>query len=422
MLDQLAAKYPDLPDAVRLKAALLYAGVRYDDCLAAAGEWAFPNFMPHHIAPPAPPYKGQRRIPIPYLLRLDDDTQVRLRIKTESPFSIRAAGAARSYTLFEEERPLSGLSFEPKQPWVDSLTADGTPMKATGLSQHGDMLVLNVAPGCEYFQAPLAGGGQENLSCKFCLYGLPDQRMKPLGQELFVVQTPSETMQRVIEACAHPETQARHLYLVGGSLLDPTQEGERFIAQAAALAEHGLCERYYVACGSGAIPRSAMEKLRALGVRGACFNLEVWDPKQFERVCPGKARFVGRDRWIEALTDAVEVFGPENTMTAFVAGAEMDGEGGFTDPEEALASNLAGAETLLERGIQPIFSLHWKMTGKDRGMEPLYSLDLFLRLNLELAKLRRRFNQPINPDFFCHRCAYMQIEPDIDRMLWGAQA
>ena len=62
------------------------------------------------------------------------------------------------------------------------------------------------------------------------------------------------------------------------------------------------------------------------------------------------------------------------------------------------------------------------MTGKDRGMEPLYSLDLFLRLNQELAKLRRRFNQPINPEFFCHRCAYMQIEPDIDRALWDAQA
>ena len=54
-------------------------------------------------------------------------------------------------------------------------------------------------------------------------------------------------------------------------------------------------------------------------------------------------------------------------------------------------------------------------------MEPLYSLDLFLRLNAELARLRRRFGQLINPEFFCHRCAYMQIEPDLDRDEWGEE-
>ena len=57
-----------------------------------------------------------------------------------------------------------------------------------------------------------------------------------------------------------------------------------------------------------AIPKDAMLEMKALGVKGACFNLEVWDPIQFERVCPGKSKFVGRERWIEALEDAVEGF------------------------------------------------------------------------------------------------------------------
>ena len=35
----------------------------------------------------------------------------------------------------------------------------------------------------------------------------------------------------------------------------------------------------------------------------------------------------------------LKVFGEGNVMTAFVGGAELDGEGAFADPDEALASN-----------------------------------------------------------------------------------
>ena len=101
-------------------------------------------------------------------------------------------------------------------------------------------------------------------------------------------------------------------------------------------------------------------------------------------------------------------------MSAFVGGAELDGEGAFQDPDEALHSNLEGAEYLLSRRIQPIYSLHWKMTGKSRGLEPIYSLDHFLKLNRGLAKARQKHQLMINPEFFCRRCAYMQLEPDYD--------
>lgn len=439
-LDQLAQDYPDIPAQVRLKAALLFYGLRDEPAtvraLVEAGDWAFPNFMPYHLPPGAPAYRGQRQVPFPYLLRLQDDTQVRLRLKPDSPFTLRAAegeslpdfsevidswgGASLTtpptgapWSIYEGERPITTLTFEPRLPWSDALTSDGTPFKATGLSQHGDMMVLNPAPGCEYFVAPL-GHEKRNLSCQFCLYGLPDQRMGSLGQELFKATLPEPHLERICEACAHPETHARHLYLVSGSMVDMAEEGRRFVQLARALNEAGLTERYYVACGSGAIPREAMEEMRALGVRGACFNLEVWDPAQFKRVCPGKDHFVGRDRWIEALCDAVEVFGEGNVMSAFVGGAELEGEGAFAHPDEALASNLEGAETLLKLGIQPVYSLHWKMTGKQRNLEPIYSLDHFLKLNRGLAELRAQYQRPINPEFFCRRCAYMQLEPDYD--------
>jgi hypothetical protein len=352
-----------------------------------------------------------------------DDTQVRIRIKEDSPFEIRPDDGPHGFGIYEDDVPVALTTFEPRWPWADLLVADGTPMPATGLSQHGEMLVLNVAPGCEFFVAPRDNGkGTENLSCKFCLYGLPDKRMEPLGQQLRVINVPSVTLDRVVEACAHPETHAHQLYLVGGSMLDMAAEGERFVRIAERLAKAGLTKRYYVAAGTGAIPRRYMEELRDLGVRGACFNMEVWDPVQFARVCPGKSKFVGRDRWIEALHEAVEVFGPDNVMSAFVGGAELDGEGAFTDVRQAIDSAIEAGETLIPNGIQAVYSLYWRMTGKNRGEEPFYTLDLFLELNEALAAIRAREGRFVNPEFFGKRAAYMQLEPDYDAARHRADA
>ena len=417
LLARLAADYPSSPHSVRLKAALLFAGVRYHPSLADAADWAFPNYLKYHLPPGEPDHRGKRLVDIAYLLRLQDDTQVRLRIKPDSPFSVVPHENPLGFAVFEDDRFISATTFEPRLPWADQLTADGTPMRATGLTQHGDMLVLNVAPGCEYFVVPTESGKSRNLSCTFCLYGLPDkQRLEPLGQQLYVQDLPEATLGRVAEACSRHDTHARHLYLVGGSMLDMREEGRRFVQIARFLAERGLTDRYHVTCGSGALARPEMEALKDAGVKSACFNLEVWDPQQFARICPGKNSIVGRDRWIASLEDAVDVFGPQEVMSAFVGGVELEGEGAMTDPQQALDSNIEAGEFLTPRGIQAVYSLHWKMTGKHRGEEPVYTLDHFLKLNEALAGIRKRHGRLINSSNFCRRCAYMQLEPDYDHI------
>ncbi len=422
ILDHLKENYPNSPFPVQLKAALLYAGVRYHHCLAVAGEWSLPNYLPYHLPNHLPLYNGKRVIDIPYLLRLADDTQVRLRIRDESPFLIEPIDEEkREFVLYYHDQKITTLTFEPAHSWVNALTSDGTPLRSVGLTQHGDMLVMNIAPGCEYFYSPL-GGQQNNLSCRFCLYGLPDKRMKDLGQELFKASLPDKAIQQICDACDQSHTHAQHLYLVGGSMTDMEKEGERYVQIARALGERGITEKYYVACGSGAITKSAMIEIKKAGVKGACFNLEVWDPQQFKRICPGKDHYVGRDRWLRSLEEAVEVFGEGNVMSAFVGGVELEGEGAFESLDQAMESNLAGADYLMSRRIQPVYSLHWKVTGKERGVEPIYNVDHFMRLNEGLAKLRAQHKLLTNPEYFCRRCAYMQMEPDYDYWLHGAQS
>jgi hypothetical protein len=415
VLRGLGESFPHSPDCVRLKAAILFYGVQFGYELAQACDWAFPNYAPYQLPVGMEPFRGKRRISIPYLLRMADDTQVRLRIKTDSPFSIRGTEDPQWFDIYEDDRFVMRTTFEPRLPWADLLTKDGTPMRATGLSQHGEMLVLNVAPGCEYFVSPVSGESSksENLSCKFCLYGLPDKRLEQLGQSLFQIELPGQTYDRVVEACLDANTEAKQLYLVGGSMTSPADEGERFVQIAQALSDAGLCDRYYVACGSGAIPRRHMEQMKALGVRGACFNLEVWDETAFKRICPGKAKWVGRKAWLEALDDAVEVFGRNQVMTAFVGGVELEGDEGMS-PEAALQSAIEAGEYLIPRGIQPLYSLYWRTTGQNRGEEPAYTLPLFLQINEALAAIRKREDLLVNTEFLSKRGAYMQLEPDYD--------
>ena len=412
MLARLAEVHPRSPAAARLKAAVLFAGVRYDTCIAEAADWAAPGYRPHPLPPDAPAFRGRRRVTVPHLMQLADGTLVRLRIKPDSPFVIRPEAEPRRYTLYEGETRLTGLTFEAAPAWLDNADPE---LRAAGLTQHGDMLVANPAPGCEYFGVPSDTGGRpRNLSCQFCLYGLPDQRAISQGQRIGEPLLPKATLDRLVGACLAADAEARHLYLVAGSMLDMRAEGERYVQIARHLAAAGLADRYYLACGSGAIHREHMVELRDAGVRGVCFNLEVWGQTQFARVCPGKDRAVGYDRWLESLCEAVDVFGGDDVHTAFVCGVELDGKGAITDPAEALENNIAAAEWLIPRGIQPIFSIYWRVTGKNAGEEPVYTLDNFLALNEATAALRARENRTINTDFVCRRCAYMQLEPDYD--------
>ena len=96
---------------------------------------------------------------------------------------------------------------------------------------------------------------------------------------------------------------------------------------------------------------------------------------------------------------------------------ELEGDEGMT-PDDALKSAREAGEYLIPKGIQPVYSLHWRTTGANRRQEPVYSLPLFLRINETLAQLRRKHNMPMNKSFLSKRGAYMQLEPDYDEGQW----
>jgi hypothetical protein len=211
------------------------------------------------------------------------------------------------------------------------------------------------------------------------------------------------------------QTEIRHIYLVGGSLTDWRKEGERFL-QLARYVKQVNTRGIPVALGSGAIPDDQIAQFKAEDlVQFVCFNLEMWSEPLFAKVCPGKNRYVGYPRWIAALETAVRVFGRGNVYSAMVAGIELEPENGM-EWQEAARIALQGAEDLCSRGVLPIYSLVWPSGGRQRPDFHASIRSYFETLTAGYQEIRQRHGLAVSEGFMCHRCAYMQLECDLDRL------
>jgi hypothetical protein len=411
---------PPIGAAPRLKIDLMFEGIRYSDALARAAEHAYPNYYPYRFKPGEHDPTGQGKAEIPYLLTMPDGTSIRIKGNGDSPWSI-AGDRAGGYRLRHDGRGDDiSVRFEPLPAWMRRQTGDGFPLARAGVSLHGDMAIVNVAPGCEYFLHKHDGAA---MRCVFCSYGAPDERTAHLGQKAGQVPVPALTLGRMQEAlrATLAEMDIRHVYLVGGSLPDGEQEGERFLGLARAVQEV-VAHRIPVSLGSGALSDEMIERFHAEGlVDNVCFNLEVWSEPLFAKICPGKHRYVGYARWIAALEHAVSLWGRGRVYSAMVAGIELEPEHGL-DWESAAALAIRGADDLCGRGIIPIYSIYWPLGGRDHPQYYERLRAYFERLNAASYVLRRQHGLAIWDGFMCHRCAYMQLECDVDRALAGMPA
>jgi len=408
ILPELIEQYPSLPRGVILKTALLSLGVRFDPLLIEAGKSALPDFRPYVLP-------DGKAVPIPYLMILEDGSLVRLRCMADSPFSM--AQDRKAYRLYDDNEPVAPFQFAPRPVWHGRKASDGTLLDSCGLNLHGDMMVLNLAPACEYWTTPIdpseEQGGQPEKThrCGFCGYGMPDDRSRALGQEQGKSSVPAEAIQRAAEAVRMGiDAGAKHLYLTSGSMLEPNLEADRYLEVVKGV--RNASEGAYLAVGSQALPPERLAEFKDAGADGVSFNQEIWDRKVWERVCPGKAKFFGREMWEESLAEAVSVFGEGNVYSAFVIGAEMVLDDTLKDPEAALKSDLEGVRWQLSRGIHPILSPFWSFTGTDMAEAAGPDLHFLLRLYSEANAIRKELNMPFPDRMACKGCLYMQVEGD----------
>ena len=87
-----------------------------------------------------------------------------------------------------------------------------------------------------------------------------------------------------------------------------------------------------------------IEEYKKAGVTTIAFNIEVYDRKLFKKICPGKDKEYGYDKWMEAVEHARDVFGRYKVYCGLVWGLEppnssMEGHAYFAERGIGIASN-----------------------------------------------------------------------------------
>ena len=162
-----------------LKVQVMCEGIRYTPALGLAAAHSMPNYYPYRFKEGEHDPTGRGITTIPYLINTPDGTEIRILGNGDSPWHVEG-DQQQGYQLIDDRSGQTvAIEFEPLRPWLTQKTADGMPFSQAGVTTHGDMLVINVAPGCEYFLHKHEG---DSMRCTFCAYGAPDERTKHLGQ------------------------------------------------------------------------------------------------------------------------------------------------------------------------------------------------------------------------------------------------
>jgi hypothetical protein len=107
-------------------------------------------------------------------------------------------------------------------------------------------------------------------------------------------------------------------------------------------------------------------------------SLEVFNPRLFSEVCPGKARDYTRERFLAAFEAAVEVLGRGNVYAGFVAGMEP------------LESIIEGIEYFGDMGVVPAVAVFHPDAGSQYSNRRRPSMDFLKLLGKKMSDIYRR--------------------------------
>jgi hypothetical protein len=167
-----------------------------------------------------------------------------------------------------------------------------------------------------------------------------------------------EEILEALEIIHSTDSESRAYTITGGSITSQLKGLSEvdFYSRYAEAIESRFSGRWISKVVVQALPKDDVKKFKDVGVKIYHPNYEVWDPRLFHLICPGKDRYVGRDEWIKRILDAAEVFGPSHVVPNFVAGVEMAKPVGFSTVDEAIRSTGEGLEFFMSQGISPRFT------------------------------------------------------------------
>jgi hypothetical protein len=272
----------------------------------------------------------------PYVLHMRDGRYTILR------YDERSAAAAGDRILERRGVEIAEVRLAPRPEWYSRTTSTGKPMTRIGTLQ-GTYLGVYPAKVCEYWTE------KPKSNCQFCSVGLnlgvDDADEKSVGEVLEVVKAARQE-----SGITYVDFNTGHY--TGDTYLDILEPYVRRVKE-----ETGLL------VGIQTPPHhdlSRYRKLREIGVNRASFCFEIFDPETFQRICPGKAREYGLERYLKAVAYCGEI-ARERPFAAepWVANGEIIA--GLEPP----SSSIAAIDWITSAGAIPTVCVFRPLEGTD---------------------------------------------------------
>lgn len=399
-LDEVAAKYPQIPRLIILKTDIQRRGVYYTDRALRAADPAIHQLAGTHIFGTRDGILTQR--PEAFILR--DGTSV-LTSPTpleEDPYIVDLCDGR--LVLLDDGIELETIEYWTKPDYYNLTTSTGIPMSHV-ISARPQRLYIMPSRYCHFWS--------DNQGCLFCdiVNNLKQQKTE---LNLPTKLKPQDVAETVKEALKEPG-RFTAICLTSGSdfhgsaLFD--SEVDYYIEILKAVGENFTTSKFPSQLIATAFTEKQLERIyQETGVLSYTPDIEVLNERLFEWICPGKARWVGYQEWKRRLIGAVDIFGRGYVNTCIVAGVEFAKPYGFTDEDEALKAVLEEAEELASHGVSTVFTVWVPRPGSYLRGQKNASLEYYIRLAIGLQELRRKYNLRIDHDDY-RRCGN---HPDSD--------
>lgn len=393
--DSLAARFPSLPRFALLKTELLRRGARLE---APIGSRYF-----HHHDEAGQKRVADARVHMQGSIELPRGVHAFVRHNPSSPYVLVTDPDSGTMWLAEgpNQSGITAVVPGPRLQWPTKRTSRGTPHGALFSPSLGGAcgpVAIFLLRYCEF-----VAGDEE---CRFCSW----VRMGKSHE----VRPNVDDMREAITSVWHEQGSVGYLAFSGGSLFNRAKEADAFLLYMNAMRDTGERMPPTVAAIQ-ALDREDSARLKSAGFDYVCYSMEVWNGSLWPEIMPGKTRSLGRERWMDCLKAAVDVFGPGRVMCNFVAGVETAVPGAFTSPEAAADSTLEGMRWCYEQGIYPKYST-WIVPGgarySDRSPAPL---EYYARFLPGRQQLYAEYDLPV-PATDCPRCLTESLEADLARL------
>ncbi|WP_061248611.1 radical SAM protein [Leptospira alstonii] len=400
LLEEMEKKYKSIPMEAIVKQDILRQGIHFlKEAFEVTGEYKTKDyfiFSFDHI--PLSELGEGADVKAPEEIKVSGGhfsllpTVISTRNNPNSPYKVKKSPDGKP-ALYLGETFLGNVEFPPLPAWYRHKTKNGKiPGEIAPVIEWGYLIYLTVFRNCQYF-------GKEE-ECAYCDINHNYRQQKNAGRPYTGVKDIEDILE-VLSWIDEEDKTAKVYTITGGSVITSLKKKNEidFYLDYAQAIESKFPGRWMGKIVSQAWEIEDCRKFKDAGIQVYHPNYEVWDKNLFQKICPGKEAYIGRDNWIRRVVDSAEVFGPSSVIPNFVGGVELSKPHGFATVAEAIQSTGEGLDFFMSKGIMPRFTAWCPEPYTTLGTQAGPPLEYFCELLTVWKATFEKYNLPVPPGY-----------------------